>query len=98
MIEFSKNAMTLLKTLEGVRLEVYKDAAGVPTIGFGHVLHEGDKHKISKLEAAVHLKADLGRFTRHVWQCCDDGGRIPSQAQFDAMVCIAFNIGEKGFP
>lgn len=97
MLEFSNKALDVLKVLEGLRLETYECAAGVPTIGYGHVIRPGDKHKITKLEAALLLKEDVLRFARSVWNDCADGGRIPTQAQFDAMVSLAFNIGDSGF-
>lgn len=97
MLDFSNDGLAVLKTLEGLRLETYEDAAGIPTIGYGHVIRPGDKHKLTKLEAAVLLKQDVLRFARSVWSNCEEGGRIPTQPQFDAMVCLAFNIGETGF-
>jgi len=97
MLDFSNCGLAVLKTLEGLRLEPYECAAGVLTIGYGHVIRPGDKHKISKIEAAVMLKEDVLRFARAVWANCEEGGRIPTQSQFDAMVSLAFNIGEDGF-
>lgn len=97
MLNFSKNALGVLKVLEGWRAKLYYCAANVATIGYGHVVRPGDKHEITKIEGAVLLKQDVLEFSEWVWKCCDDGGRIPSQHQFDAMVCLAFNIGKKGF-
>lgn len=97
MQNISPSAMKLLKVLEGKRLTRYKCKAGVWTIGYGHVMSPGDKHKITTFEAARLLKEDLARFIDHVWQACEDGARIPTQHQFDAMVIFAFNIGCAGF-
>lgn len=97
MFDFSEDGYSVLKPLEGWRAVAYLCAADKPTIGYGHVILPGDKHKITKLEGALLLKKDVLRFSQHVWRCCEEGGRIPNQHQFDAMVCLAFNIGEKGF-
>lgn len=97
MLSFSKDGLNVLKILEGLRLETYLCKAGVPTIGYGHVIQPGDKHKITELEAALLLKQDVFRFASHVWRVCTEGGRVPEQHQFDAMICLAFNIGEEGF-
>jgi|GEM_PF-888991 len=96
-MKFSKPALDVLKHLEGLRLEAYQCAADVWTIGYGHVLTPGDPRKITEFEAAVLLKGDLHRFTDAVATFCEKGGRIPTPQQFDAMVCLAFNIGEEGF-
>jgi lysozyme len=41
----SETLILKLREFEGLRLEAYKDAAGVPTIGYGHTkaVRMGDK-------------------------------------------------------
>ena len=97
MLQFSPEAISFLKALEGKCLTLYYCSAGYATIGYGHLWKSGEKKKITEIEAALLLKQDLSRFVTHVWNCCRDGGRLPNQHQFDAMVCLAFNIGEAGF-
>ncbi len=97
MLNFSNGGLSSLKKMEGWRAKLYLCAANVATIGWGHVVKEGEKSEITKLEGAILLKNDVRTFSEHVWECCEEGGRIPSQHQFDAMVCLAFNIGKAGF-
>ena len=41
-MEFSQNGLELLKKLEGFRAKTYRDAAGILTVGYGHVVKRGD--------------------------------------------------------
>jgi lysozyme len=78
---------------EGVRLKAYQDVAGVWTIGYGHTpSHKGET--ITQKEAEYILEADLGRFERAVSRAIT---KPMTQNQFDAMVSLAFNIGEAAF-
>ncbi len=41
-MQMSDNGLELLKQWEGFKLEVYKDSAGLPTIGVGHLLTKSE--------------------------------------------------------
>ena len=77
-----------LKEFEGLRKEAYLDAAGVPTIGYGHThgVRMGDV--ISEYWADMFLKADLYDLEKQV----ESLGNW-NQPQFDALVSFAFNLG-----
>ena len=56
-----------IKEFEGLRLEAYRDAAGVLTIGYGHTGPDiSPDDKISRYWADELLKDDLGRFEAEV--------------------------------
>lgn len=78
-----------LKRFEGLRTTAYKDAAGVCTIGYGHI--EGVKRgdKVTEGEAERLLRRDLARFEAFV----DGLGVTSRQHCFDALVSFAFNVG-----
>ena len=79
-----------IKEFEGLRLEAYRDAAGVLTIGYGHTgpdISPGDK--ISRYWAVELLKNDLGHYEAEVRRL--KGAR--TQGQFDALLSFAFNLG-----
>ena len=79
-----------LKEMEGLRLETYLDAAGVPTIGYGHTgrdVRMGDR--ITKYWAEDLLQRDL----RAVEEGVRALGVARTQGQFDALVSFAFNVG-----
>ncbi len=78
-----------LMEFEGLRLEAYRDAAGVLTIGYGHTkdVREGDK--ISEYWARELLKEDIERATKQVLKL----GVCKTQGQLDALVSFTFNLG-----
>ena len=89
-MEASKLLIEKLKEFEGLRLEAYKDAAGVLTIGYGHTGSDvlaGDR--ITEYYAKELLMDDLGRFEAAVRQL----HVAHTQGQFDALVSFAFNLG-----
>lgn len=82
--------MTQLMMMEGLRLEAYRDAAGVLTIGYGHTgkdVREGDR--ISPYWAKELLVKDIETVERAV----DALGVARTPGQLDALVSLAFNIG-----
>ena len=87
----SKKGIELIKRFEGLRLKVYKDAVGLPTIGYGHLIKSGEVFDvISEEQAEQLLKKDLKIFEEHLIKVV----KIPLEPhQFDALVSLAFNIG-----
>lgn len=95
-------SISLIKKWEGLekrrsdgRIEAYKDIVGVWTIGYGHTAAAGLPHPvlgmiITKDEADEILTRDLVQYERGVLQMLT---RTPTQAQFDALVSLAFNVG-----
>src|SRR5687768_12525330 len=79
-----------LKQLEGCRLVAYPDKAGVWTIGYGHTrgVKEGDA--ITQDQAEQLYQDDLNFFAPEVLRIVR---RPMTQSHFDALVCLAFNIG-----
>lgn len=89
-MEASEILIEKLKEFEGLRLEAYRDVAGVLTIGYGHTgrdISEGDR--ITEYLARELLKDDLGATEAAVRRL-----RVArTQGQFDALVSFAFNLG-----
>lgn len=82
--------LRLLKTFEGLRLKVYKDAVGIPTVGWGHVTNLPVGTDISMEEAERLLSEDLNKFEDGVDKMC----LVPlTGSQFSALVCFAYNVG-----
>ena len=78
-----------LKEFEGLRTEAYLDAAGVPTIGYGHTKDVKIGDKINEYWADYYLKSDLYEVEVAVNRL-----RVTrTQGQFDALVSFAFNLG-----
>lgn len=78
-----------LMELEGLRLEAYRDAAGVPTIGYGHTQEVEMGDKITPWWAKELLICDIEEVEEQVKAL----GVARTEAQLDALVSFAFNLG-----
>jgi lysozyme len=84
--------MELLKKSEGFRKRAYRDAAGFPTIGYGHRLLNPASFPdgIDEPQAAQILVSDV----RDAEQAVERLVKVPlTQGQFDALVDFCFNLG-----
>lgn len=81
--------MKKLMEFEGLRLNAYKDAAGVPTIGYGHTYNVRMGDKITAWYAKDLLSEDIAYFEDKVKEL--DVAR--TEGQLDALVSFAFNLG-----
>lgn len=90
----SSRGLSLIKHFEGFSATVYLDVAGLPTIGYGHLLLEGERQNygngISHLEAEILLVDDLAVAERSVKKFITCA---LTQSQFDALVSFTFNLG-----
>lgn len=73
---------------EGLRLEMYHDTVGVPTIGYGHNLLE----PISKRAALVILEDDIIKTFNELDDRMDWWRDLPEQAQH-VIASMVFNMG-----
>lgn len=81
---------------EGVRLTVYRDVAGYPTVGVGHLVRPADGLKvgdtISYEQALKFLESDIIHAEEAVKRLVGD---LPLyQYEFDALVDLVYNVGE----
>jgi lysozyme len=91
--------LSLIKKFEGCRLESYKDAVGVWTIGYGHTTAAGPPEvkpgmRISQAEANLILVQDLDKFEGYVRKYLT---RNVSENAFAACVSFCYNVGPKNF-
>ena len=89
-MEVSDILIEKIKEFEGLRLEAYRDVAGVLTIGYGHTgsnISEDDR--ISEYWARELLRKDLGATAAAVRRL----HVARTQGQFDALISFAFNLG-----
>lgn len=81
---------------EGVRFTVYRDGAGHPTVGVGHLVQARDKievgDRISRDDALDLFERDLALAEQVVVRLAGDTPLY--QHEFDALVDLAFNVGE----
>jgi len=105
-LTMSPQAVALLKAIETLRLAPYDDQTSKDisawvegaTIGYGHLIAKGEwatyRDGITEAQAKALFRADAEPFERAV------GAAITvnvQQYEFDAMVILAFNIGQSGF-
>ena len=96
----SETGIQMLKNFEGCKLKAYKDTSGIITIGYGHTINVKENDKITLQQAEELFKEDL------------INAEIPANAvnttllikemqliqnNFDALVCLIFNIGSTRF-
>ncbi len=89
MLLTSKELFEKLKEFEGLRLEAYKDVAGVWTIGYGHTYNVREGDRISEYWAEEMLRKDIEMCERQVLAL----GVVKYQGQLDALVEFTFNLG-----
>lgn len=92
-MRLSHQGLELIKRFEGLSLKAYKDAVGVPTIGYGHILGVKMGTEITALEAEELLKQDVSHFEQGVSRLINELDINITQPQFDALVSFAFNLG-----
>lgn len=95
----SAEGTTFIAQFEGFRANLYNDAAGHATIGFGHLVHRGRvdgsepaefKAGISRERALKLLRTDA----QGAGSTIERAVTVPlNQAQFDALVSFVFNVG-----
>jgi lysozyme len=94
MRSITRQGLELIKRFEGFEPEIYLDAAGLPTIGYGHLLRPGEAEMfaggISYEAATALLIKDVQSAERAVLRLI----RVPlTDGQFDALVSFTFNLG-----
>jgi len=91
-MNISEKGLALIKGAEGLVLRAYICPAGKLTIGWGHVGPDVKPGMVITLAQAEELiRKDIARFERDVTELT--AGVPTTQGQFDALVCLAYNIG-----
>lgn len=94
----SQYGLHFLEQQEGRVLHVYRDIAGIPTCGVGHVVLPEDNlvvgEPITPAQCDAFLAHDVGKAEAAI----NANVRVPiGQNAFDALVSFTFNIGVGGF-
>lgn len=87
----SQKAIDLIKNSEGLRITPYPDKGGRLTIGYGHLIKDGETFpNFDKVVASNLLQDDI----KIAEQCINESVKVPiNQNQFDALVSFCYNIG-----
>jgi lysozyme len=94
MRHITQQGLALIKRFEGFSRTIYLDAAGLPTIGYGHLLRPGEAEMfaggISEEAGIALLIKDVQKAEQAVLRLI----HVPlSEGQFDALVSFTFNLG-----
>jgi len=95
-LQSSQNLINIIKLTEGCFARPYICPAGYSTIGCGHRCDDNCPVIISKEEMDRLLSEDIKKFERLVQS--EFPNVLFTQGQFDALVSIAFNMGNKFSP
>lgn len=99
MPKLSKDGLNLIKSFEGLRLKAYKCDASEKyyTIGYGHYSKDvKPTDTITESEAEKLLISDMRRYEKNVNDIMREYAKCKiyfNQAQYDALVSFAYNIG-----
>lgn len=99
-VKTSSAGKDAIKQREGLRLSVYKDSAGLATIGFGHLIKKDEQYTSITLDTANSLfDRDLADAESVIASYVTN--KIPNikltQNQYDALASLVFNIGKRAF-
>jgi lysozyme len=94
-MKFSENGQEILKKMEGFLSQPENDAAGYPTIGYGHKIKSGERFAfLTETTASEVLLKDVpaieGLLNNYIKTKLN-------QNQFDALVIFIYNIGITAF-
>ena len=94
MRHITQHGINLIKRFEGFEPRIYLDAAGLPTIGYGHLLRPGEAEMfangISEAAGEALLIKDVLLAEQTVLRLIT----VPlTDGQFDALVSFTFNLG-----
>ena len=94
MRHLTDDGLVLIKRFEGFAPEIYICPGGWPTIGYGHVVRDGEQDRyadgIDEATAEDLLRRDVEVAERAVLRLI----RVPLEdRQFDALGSFAFNLG-----
>ena len=98
IMAIAESTLAFITKEEGYRNEAYKDSKGLPTIGVGHLIKSSEPYlltaTLSDQEVKDLLKSDL----KWCSEAVESSVKVPlTQAQFDALYSLCFNIGETNF-
>ncbi len=91
-MKLSFTGLRLIQHFEGFEPQLYRDAAGYWTIGYGHLVRERESFRngITQAQATQLLQQDVRVAERAVSRLI----KVPlTQSQFDALVSFTFNLG-----
>ena len=96
MMNLSDNGLKLIKEFEGFRTNAYLDTAGVPTIGYGTTVINGNKVQMGSTITESQASDIIRQQIESIFvPAVNRNVKVPlNQNQFDALVSWVYNLGE----
>lgn len=86
----NKYGLDTIKFFEGLELKAYRCPAGYLTIGYGHLVKQGEPKVITEQQAEDYLREDVQETAKNVSHLL----RVETtDNQFSALVSFAYNLG-----
>lgn len=93
-MKINEEGLQLIKDFEGCMLYSYRDAVGIPTVGYGHTGSEVKYPMTITMQLANEwLRTDIEKFEKHVNKINNMYNYEFNVNEFSALVSFAFNIG-----
>ena len=98
IMAIAESTLSYITKEEGFKNKAYKDSKGLLTIGVGHLIKADEEHlktaTLTDQEVKDLLKSDL----KWCSEAVENAVKVPlTQAQYDALYSLCFNIGETNF-
>ena len=98
IMAIAKSTLDFITKEEGARNKAYKDSKGLWTIGVGHLIKSDEQHLINTTLTDDQVQELLRSDLRWCSEAVESSVKVPlTQAQFDALYSLCFNIGETAF-
>jgi len=98
-MQLGQNGINLIKHFESCKLSAYLDSVFIPTIGWGNTQYENGV-KVKLYDEITQQRADMlfNNVVQHFVDNVTAYVKQPiNQNQFDALVCLCYNIGPGNF-
>jgi len=98
IMAIAESTLAFITKEEGARNKAYKDSKGLWTIGVGHLIKANEQHLITATLTDQEVEELLRSDLKWCSEAVESSVKVPlTQAQFDALYSLCFNIGETAF-
>jgi lysozyme len=98
IMAIAQSTLAFITKEEGARNKAYKDSKGLWTIGVGHLIKPDEQYLITATLTDAQVEELLRSDLKWCSEAVESSVKVPlTQAQFDALYSLCFNIGETAF-